>query len=228
MLKSLLSLTLILFVGINISIAQDERKADLGNEIDSLSYSLGLLIGHNLKVQGVEKIQPEIYTKGLQDGFSSKPDIISFEQANIFVQNYFERQMGKAAEENLKKGIEFLNENKNIEGVVTLNSGLQYKVLKAGEGTSPKATDRVKVHYTGTLIDGTVFDSSYDRGEPTVFGVKQVIKGWTEALMLMKPGSKWMLFIPPDLAYGSNSAGEKIGPNSTLVFEVELLEVLKD
>jgi FKBP-type peptidyl-prolyl cis-trans isomerase FklB len=228
MLKTLFTSLLIILVGINFSTAQENLKTTLNNDIDSLSYSLGLLIGHNLRVQGVEKIQHEVYTMGLQDGFSGKPDNISFEAANIFVQKYFENKMAKASEENLNKGIEFLNENKNKEGVVTLSSGLQYKVLRAGEGKSPKATDRVKVHYKGTLLDGTVFDSSYERGEPSVFGVKQVIKGWTEALMLMSPGSKWMLYVPPDLAYGSNSAGEQIGPNSTLIFEVELIEVLEE
>jgi FKBP-type peptidyl-prolyl cis-trans isomerase len=107
-----------------------------------------------------------------------------------------------------------------------LNSGLQYKVIKAGQGKSPKSDDEVKVHYTGMLLDGTVFDSSYDRGKPMVFGVKQVIKGWTEALMLMSPGSKWILYVPPELAYGKNGAGDAIGPNSTLIFEVELVEVI--
>lgn len=208
------------------SMAQDNMKVVLNNEIDSLSYSLGLLIGNNLSVQGIEKVHPETYMKGLQDGFLSKPENLTFEQANLFVQTYFEQQMILKADKNLKAGLSFLSENAKKEGVVTLNSGLQYKVLQAGEGASPKAMDQVKVHYRGTLLNGSVFDSSYERGQPAVFGVGQVIKGWTEALMLMSPGSKWMLFIPPDLAYGNQGAGDVIGPNSTLIFEVELLEVM--
>lgn len=206
--------------------SQDYIRYNLVTGVDSLSYSLGLLIGNNLKMQGIEKLNTEIYSQGLQDGFRNDPDKLTYEEANIYIQSYFESLMARQSEENLNAGIAFLQENKNKEGVVTLNSGLQYKVLKAGEGPSPKAGDKAKVHYRGTLLDGTVFDSSYDRGEPVVFGINQVIKGWTEALMLMSPGSHWMLYIPSPLAYGEQGAGDVIGPNSTLIFEVELLEVI--
>ena len=126
---------------------------------------------------------------------------------------------------NLKEGEAFLDENKKKEGVTTLPSGLQYKVLKSGAGKTPKATDKVTTHYRGTLIDGTVFDSSYDRGEPTTFPVGGVIRGWTEALQLMKEGDKWQLYVPAQLGYGERGAGGKIGPNTTLLFEIELLKV---
>ena len=215
-------------VGIATVQAQKKGKVGLTNEIDSLSYSLGLLIGNNLHAQGIKSIQPDIYLQGVEDGFGGDPRSMTFEQANMFIQQYFEKQMMNAAEDNLAEGKAFMEENANKEGVVVLPSGMQYKVLQAGEGKSPTGDDRVKVHYKGTLLDGTVFDSSYERGEPAVFGVRQVIKGWTEALMLMKPGSRWMLYIPPDLAYGSSGAGDAIGPNATLIFEVELLEVLGD
>jgi FKBP-type peptidyl-prolyl cis-trans isomerase FklB len=202
------------------------KTVTLKTETDSLSYSLGVLIGNNLKVQGINELNDNVYMDGFRDGITQKPNEMTMEQANLYVQKYFENQMSKKSGENLQAGIDFLAENGKKEGVVTLNSGLQYKVLQAGSGLSPKATDQVKVHYRGTLIDGTVFDSSYDRGQPAQFGVSQVIKGWTEALQLMSPGSHWMLYIPSDLAYGPDGAGDVIGPNSTLIFEVELLEVM--
>jgi len=206
--------------------AQENLKVILRNDIDSLSYSLGLLIGNNLKAQGIKTIHPETYLKGVEDGFVSKPDNMTFEEANIFVQQYFEKNLKSVADANLKAGQAFLAENAKKDSVVTLNSGLQYKVLKPGNGPSPKNHDLVKVNYKGMLIDGTVFDSSYDRGQPSTFGVNQVIKGWSEALMLMRPGSHWMLYIPPELAYGDQGAGEDIGPNSVLIFDLQLLEVL--
>jgi len=226
--KLILIIVLVGFVSFHSLQAQDKSKAILTNEIDSLSYSLGLLIGNNLFVQGVEEIHPEIYQIGLEDGFSSNPLNMTFEQANLFVQNYFEEKMKMKADENLKEGLAFLAENSKQEGVVVLNNGLQYKVLKAGEGPSPKTGDQVRVHYRGSLLDGSEFDSSYERGEPAVFGIDQVIKGWTEALQLMNTGSHWMLYIPPELAYGSQGAGDVIGPNSTLIFEVELLEIISN
>lgn len=206
--------------------AQDTQEIPLVSETDSLSYSLGMLIGNNLAMQGIHNLNNDAFMKGFQTGCAKESGLISFEGANMFVQSYFEKQMSRMAEDNLQAGMAFLEENARKEGVVTLNSGLQYKVLKAGDGNSPKSGDQVRVHYRGTLVDGTVFDSSYERGEPAEFGVSQVIRGWTEALLLMSPGSHWMLFIPPDLAYGENGAGDVIGPNSTLIFEVELLEVL--
>jgi FKBP-type peptidyl-prolyl cis-trans isomerase FklB len=221
---SILFTACILAVSINLN--AQTKNIKLGSDIDSLSYSLGILIGNNLTVQGVKDLDDNIFFKGFQDGFTQNPQEMTMEQANMFVQSYFEKQMAMKSENNLKEGLDFLAENAKKEGVVTLNSGLQYKVLQAGSGASPKAGDQVKVQYKGTLIDGTVFDSSYDRGQPAQFGCSQVIKGWTEALLLMSPGSHWMLYIPSDLAYGQDGAGDVIGQNATLIFEVELLEVI--
>lgn len=193
---------------------------------DTLSYSFGLLIGNNMKTQKVSGINPEILIEGFNHGYTDENMILTIEEANTFVQDYFNKMVANEAETNQQESAVFLEENGKKEGVVTLPSGLQYKVLEAGEGPSPKPGDQVKVHYTGTLIDGTVFDSSIERGEPIVFGVDQVIPGWTEALQLMSAGARWMLYIPPYLAYGANGAGGVIGPNQALIFEVQLIEVI--
>jgi len=204
------------------------QDIDLKSAGDSVSYSFGLLIGNNMKVQEIQDINFDILFQGLQNGYIENQDIIRFEDANFIIQNYFSNKMSDESDMNLKESMAFLEENKTKEGVITLPSGLQYKELAAGVGESPNANDKVKVHYHGTFIDGEVFDSSKDRGEPIVFGVTQVIPGWTEALQLMKPGSRWMLYIPPNLAYGEQGAGGVIGPNQALVFEVELIEVVKE
>jgi FKBP-type peptidyl-prolyl cis-trans isomerase FklB len=150
---------------------------------------------------------------------------MSPQEANTIIQNYFNRKQNEMSENNLKAGEAFLKENGKKEGVVTLSSGLQYEILKEGTGVKPKATDKVKCHYHGTLLNGHVFDSSVQRGQPAVFGVNQVIKGWVEALQLMAVGSKWRLYIPASLAYGAQGAGDSIEPNSTLIFDVELLGI---
>jgi FKBP-type peptidyl-prolyl cis-trans isomerase FklB len=199
----------------------------LGTREDTLSYCFGLLIGHNLHLQKVEGIQNEIFTRGFEDGLSQAAPAIGIDQANLFIQDYFNNLAAAESGDNLARGKAFLEENGNKEGIVTLPSGLQYKVLVEGAGDTPGETDVVKVHYTGTLISGSVFDSSVERGEPIEFPVNGVIQGWSEALQLMKEGSKWMLYIPSSLAYGENGAGGVIGPNETLIFEVELLEVVK-
>jgi len=219
---SILAISLIL----TTSIYSQNKKTEMKTDTDSLSYCLGMLIGNNLAAQGVKEINHDAYLEGFSAGISQTEGALTLEEANMYVQSYFEGQMARKSEDNLQAGQAFLEENGKKEGVVTLKSGLQYKVLQAGSGRSPKAIDQVKVHYRGTLIDGTVFDSSYDRGQPAQFGVSQVIKGWTEALQLMSEGSHWMLYIPANLAYGESGAGDVIGPNSTLIFEVELLEVL--
>jgi FKBP-type peptidyl-prolyl cis-trans isomerase FklB len=198
----------------------------LKNASDSLSYSFGFLIGNNLMTQGVKELNHDLFLQGFNNGFANEQPILKIENANTCVQDYFNKQIADESNMNLQKSAEFLVENQSREGVVTLPSGLQYKILEPGEGTPPKATDQVRVHYTGTFIDGTVFDSSIERNEPIVFGVNQVIPGWTEALQLMKPGAKWMLFVPPALAYGEKGAGGVIGPNQALVFEVQLIEVI--
>jgi FKBP-type peptidyl-prolyl cis-trans isomerase FklB len=207
--------------------AQD--RPALKDTKDKVSYSIGLDIGTTFKKQKME-LNSDALAAGVKDGLSGgKPLMSPDEVRQVMVQ--FSKDMREkaatvnkdAAEKNSKEGEKFLAENKAKPGVKTTASGLQYVVEKEGSGTPPKETDTVVVNYRGTLIDGTEFDSSYKRGEPATFPVNRVIKGWTEALQLMKPGAKYKLFIPSNLAYGAGGAGQDIGPNSTLIFEVELL-----
>jgi FKBP-type peptidyl-prolyl cis-trans isomerase FklB len=220
------SLALGLFVGA----APAQEKLDLQDPKLRVSYSIGVDIGTTLKRQEMD-IDTKALAAGLADAFAGKPALSEVETREAISKlraDMMAKMQAKdkvAGEKNLKDGEAFLAENGKKEGVKTLPSGLQYKVVKNGQGKSPKATDTVKVHYHGTLIDGAVFDSSVDRGEPTSFVVNQVIPGWTEALQLMKEGDKWELFIPSKLAYGERGAGGKIGPNATLIFDVELLSV---
>ena len=195
-------------------------------EQDKVSYCLGLSIASNLITSGVKTISVEPFTEALDAAFNGKMPELSPEDANNILQEFFgklqEEQAGKA----VKAGTEFLAENAKNEAVVSLESGLQYEIVTEGNGAIPKESDSVKCHYHGTLIDGTVFDSSVNRGEPAVFPVNGVIKGWVEALQLMPLGSKWKLCVPSDLAYGAQGAGNLIGPHTTLIFEVELLEIV--
>ncbi|MBC5642165.1 FKBP-type peptidyl-prolyl cis-trans isomerase [Parabacteroides sp. BX2] len=195
--------------------------------MDKVSYALGLSIGNNFQNSGINDLQIEDFVKGLKDILGGQTPEISYDEAKQVINDYFMELQKEKFEINKKAGEEFLNINKGKAGVVTLPSGLQYQVLQKGEGPKPTASDKVKCHYHGTLINGTVFDSSVQRGEPAVFGVSQVIPGWVEALQLMPVGSKWRLFIPSDLAYGEHGAGEAIEPNSALVFDVELLDIVK-
>jgi FKBP-type peptidyl-prolyl cis-trans isomerase len=222
-------IALFFFITLIMSVSGQEKviETPLKNATDSLSYSFGLLIGNNLQTQGVGEVNQVVFTAGFNAGYKGQETLISMEDANKFVQDYFNKQISDEANMNLEKSNEFLAQNKTKEGVITLPSGLQYKIMTPGSGEFPKATDQVRVHYNGTFIDGKVFDSSIERGEPIVFGVDQVIPGWTEALQLMQPGARWMLFIPPGLAYGEQGAGGVIGPNMALVFEVELIEIVK-
>ncbi|MEC8724083.1 MAG: sodium-translocating pyrophosphatase [Bacteroidota bacterium] len=201
-------------------------------ETKKLSYSLGVNVASSIKMQGVEAIDTKAISKSFNDVFQGNDLEISEQESLQFIQNYFRdlqlKKQSQAAEKSSileQEGIAYLAENAKREGVVTTASGLQYEVLTKGSGASPKPDDNVTVHYTGTLIDGTVFDSSVERGEPATFGVTQVIAGWTEALQLMSVGDKLRLVIPSDLAYGLRGAGPSIGPNSTLIFEVELLKI---
>lgn len=195
-------------------------------EQEKVSYCLGLSIASNLITSGVKTLSIEPFMEALDAAFNGKMPELSPEEANNILQEFFgklqEEQAGKAVE----AGKEFLAENAKKDGVKSLASGLQYEVVAEGNGETPKETDSVKCHYHGTLIDGTVFDSSVDRGEPAVFPVNGVIKGWVEALQLMPLGSKWKLYVPSDLAYGAQGAGNLIGPHTTLIFEVELLEIV--
>ncbi len=205
--------------------AQVDKKLKLKSTEDSLSYCIGISIGNGLKSQKITGLNPQIIANAMD--WAIKGDSIKFskEKAESFIRDYFAKKQGGVAAENLKKANAFLADNKKKPGVIELPSGLQYTVITEGTGPIPTDSNTVKTNYKGTLIDGTVFDSSYDRGEPAEFPVNGVIPGWTEALKLMKTGSKWKLFIPPSLAYGERSPGGVIGPNELLIFELELLEV---
>lgn len=209
--------------------AQD--KAQLKDERDKVSYSIGVDIGSTFKKQNMD-INPDALMSGLRDATSGAKQQMTEEEMRTTMTNFSnsmrEKQAAVAKEagaKNAAEGEKFLAENKGKEGVKTTASGLQYKVIKEGTGPTPKETDTVETHYRGTLLNGTEFDSSYSRNEPATFPVNRVIKGWTEALQMMKVGSKYQLFIPASLAYGERGAGQEIGPNQTLQFEVELLGI---
>lgn len=194
--------------------------------MDKFSYGLGMGIGQNLASMGVADMNIEDFVKGIKDVLTGAKTEMSHSEAQAVVNEHFKKLAEEAYAQNKASGEAFLAENAKKEGVVTLPSGLQYQVITEGTGKKPSATDRVQCHYEGTLIDGTIFDSSIKRGEPAVFGVNQVIKGWVEALQLMQEGAKWRLYIPYDMAYGEHGAGEMIPPYSALVFDVELIKVL--
>ena len=194
--------------------------------MDKFSYGLGMGIGQNLASMGVSNMSIEDFVKGIKDVLTGAKTEMSHSEAQAVVNEHFKKLAEEAYAQNKTSGEAFLAENAKKNGVVTLPSGLQYEVLAEGDGKKPSATDRVQCHYEGTLIDGTIFDSSIKRGEPAVFGVNQVIKGWVEALQLMQEGAKWRLYIPYDMAYGANGAGEMIPPYSALIFDVELIKVL--
>lgn len=200
-------------------------------EFDRLSYALGLSMGNNFRASGIDKISVQDFADGVAAVFYGAQPKMTYDEAKAEIQKYFtelEQKQQESArvmgEANEKAGRDFLDENGKREEVKVTPSGLQYEVLKEGDGPQPAATDSVTVHYTGRLIDGTVFDSSEERGEPATFGVTQVIPGWVEALQMMSVGSQWRLFIPSALAYGPNGAGP-IGPNQTLIFDVSLLAI---
>jgi FKBP-type peptidyl-prolyl cis-trans isomerase FklB len=194
--------------------------------LDSMSYAIGMSISQFYKQQGIGNFNAALVNKAILDSKSGKT-LLNEEQMNMSISNYLQKLKAEKASGNKQTGEAFLAANKTKPGVITLPSGLQYIVVKEGTGPKPTINDKVKCHYHGTLIDGTVFDSSVDRGQPIDFPVGGVIKGWVEALQLMPVGSKWKLFIPSDLAYGDNQAGAKIGPGSTLIFDVELIDIVK-
>jgi len=194
--------------------------------MEKVSYALGLSLGNNLLGSGVKSLNYEQIAKGIQDVMEQRQPEISYQEAQTVINDFFQELQSKVSEQAQREGKAFLASNAKRAEVVTLESGLQYEVISAGTGSTPTASDSVKVHYHGMLIDGTVFDSSVNRGEPATFGVTQVISGWVEALQLMPVGSKWKLFIPSDLAYGAQGAGQSIAPHSTLIFEVELLDIV--
>ncbi len=197
------------------------------SDMDKFSYAIGLGIGQNLLSMGAKDISVDDFAQAIRDVLEGNSTAITHVEARNIVNRYFEEMEARANAENIEKGKLFLEENKRRAGVVTLPSGLQYEVIKEGNvGRYAKLTDQVQCHYEGTLIDGTLFDSSIKRGQPATFGVNQVIPGWVEALQLMPEGAKWKLYIPSDLAYGAQGAGEMIPPHSTLIFEVELLKII--
>ena len=204
------------------------------NELDRISYALGLSMGNNFRSSGIEKINVKDFADGVAAVFSGETPKMTYDEAKEEIRKFFiemeERQKAEAAkmgEVNAKAGENFLAENAKRPEVKTTASGRQYEIVKEGDGPTPNRGDRVTVHYTGKLIDGTVFDSSVERGEPATFGVTPVIPGWGEALQMMKTGSQWRLYIPSKLAYGPNGAGGVIGPNATLIFDVELIKIEK-
>jgi len=209
-----------------------ETNVKLENNKDKASYAIGMDIGRSFKKQQLE-LNLDAVTQGVRDAYSGKKELLLTDEETKEVMETFKREfmakretsMKEAAVKNKEEGEKFLAANKSKEGVKTTASGLQYKVLKEGTGPKPKASDTVRTHYRGTLIDGTEFDSSFKRNEPATFPLNGVIPAWTEALQLMPVGSKWQLFAPSELAYGERGAGQDIGPNSTLIFEVELLSI---
>ncbi|MFA5879132.1 MAG: FKBP-type peptidyl-prolyl cis-trans isomerase [Candidatus Margulisiibacteriota bacterium] len=223
-------LVTILFVSLSTMGCQKEGRAVLKDNKEKVSYSIGQSIGVNIKNQKMD-LNLKAVIKGLEDGVNGKSALTPEEMQKVLMEFQKEMQTKQMesfkadSEKNLKEGDAFLEKNKKESGVITLPSGLQYKVIKSGNGVSPKATDTVVVHYIGKLLDGKEFDNSYKRNQPATFKVNQIIPGWSEALQNMKVGDKWTIFLPSNLAYGANGAGPTIGPNAVLIFEVELLDV---
>ena len=224
-----MKLRLIAIMGVLFLVSQAHAQENLvpKNQKEKMSYIIGMDIGNNLKKQGID-IETNILINGIKDAFASAKSLLSEQEIRETLATFQKEMQAKQEEigkKNKKEGEAFLAENKKKEGVKTLPSGLQYKVINAGTGKKPKLTDTVTAHYRGTLIGGAEFDSSYKRGQPASFSVSGVIPGWTEALQLMEEGTKWELFIPTSLAYGERGAGAMIGPNATLIFEVELISI---
>ncbi|MBP9579578.1 MAG: FKBP-type peptidyl-prolyl cis-trans isomerase [Parabacteroides sp.] len=217
-------------VGVSATSCDSKKSANLKSAIDSASYAIGVSTGagykENLKTLP-DSANVDALIAGFTEALKGQKTSMTPEAAQAFLQTYFMEASAKQATKAKEEGDKFLAENKTKEGIITTESGLQYKVVTEGKGVKPTAEDKVKVHYKGTLLDGKVFDSSIERGEPAEFGVGQVIKGWTEGLQLMPVGSKYTFWIPSELAYGERGAGQDIKPNSVLVFEVELLEIVK-
>ena len=222
-----LKMIIVLVVLFLVSQVNAQENIVFKNQKDKMSYIIGMDIGNNLKQQSID-VEPNILAKGVKDALTGGKPLLSEQEIRETMTAFQSEMKGKqevVAQKNKEQGDAFLAENKKKEGVKTLQSGLQYKVIKAGIGKKPKLNDQVTTNYRGTLIDGTEFDSSYKRGQPASFQVSGVIPGWTEALQLMEEGAKWQLFIPSNLAYGERGAGGVIGPNATLVFEIELISI---
>jgi FKBP-type peptidyl-prolyl cis-trans isomerase len=217
--------------GISCQQSNSLKKVKLASEADSASYAIGLQIADNIKTNvknapGSDKLNIDILINAFASHFKGDKTLMTMDQTEAILNSFFSKAQAVEGQKNLEQGNSFLEKNKARQGVVTTASGLQYEIIKAGTGPKPKETDKVKVNYKGSFIDGTEFDSSISRGEPAEFQVNGVIKGWTEAMLLMPVGSKWKLYIPPQIGYGENGNG-RIKPNSVLVFEVELLEIVQ-
>ena len=232
--RSLIAVVIVLFSFSTEAIAQKRKKKKkaetetpappiMVNELDSISYALGMGVAKNLHSSGLDSVNMRAFDEGFGQVLKGDTTLISEAEVQLLLQNYFQGLAEKQRERFIKEGKDFLAENKLRPEVDTTASGLQYEVIVKGEGPNPTTTSEVTVHYTGKLLDGTVFDSSVERGEPITFNLGQVIPGWTEGLQLMKSGAKYILYIPYDLAYGENGAGADIPPYSTLIFEVELI-----
>lgn len=217
-----MKLQIVVALGVLFLVSQVSAQENLvlKNQKDKVSYIIGMNIGNDLKRQSID-ISPKILAEGVQQALAGSKPLLTEQEIQETMMAFQKEMMAKQKE----RGEAFLAENKKKEGVKTLPSGLQYKVIKAGTGKKPKLNDTVTIHYRGTLIDGTEFDSSYKRGQPVSFPVSGVLPGWTEALQLMEEGAKWQLFIPSNLAYGERGAGGIIGPNATLIFEIELISI---
>lgn len=223
--------SILILMGITFTFAQNFKKMKFKSKTDSISYIIGVDIGKDFKSRNIN-VTPKMLAKGIYDMINGKPDLIDEVKKTKLMtdfQNEMQANMEKVTKEqigkNKEEGKKFLMENKKKPGVVETTTGLQYKVIREGTGISPKETDTVTVHYRGKLLDGTVFDASYDRNEPATFPLNMVIKGWTEGLQKMKVGGKYELYIPCELAYGDQGAGKTIPPGSTLIFEVELIKI---
>ena len=219
-------ISLLLVIGCNDK-GSLQKEVLLSNDIDSMSYSLGLNVAENVKSQGLTEINADAIAIAISDVMAGQNTMMTTVEAEKYLNDYFKNLAVAKLEADKQAGMDYLEQNKTQEGVITLPSGLQYKIITEGSGPKPDVKDKVTTHYHGTTIDGVVFDSSVERGKPASFAVNGVIEGWTEALQLMNVGSKWKLFIPSGMAYGTRGAGPSIGPNATLIFEVELLAIEK-
>lgn len=235
--RSLIAITLVLFSFSTEVNAQKKKKKNkkkndtevvaplMVNKLDTVSYALGMGVAKNLQSSGLDSVNMKAFTEGFSKVFKGDSTLISEDDVQLLLSSYFQKLAEEQQKKYLKEGEDFLAKNKLRPEVVTTTSGLQYEVIKEGEGVHPTTTNEVTVHYTGKLLDGTVFDSSVERGEPITFNLGQVIPGWTEGLQLMQPGAKYILYIPSNLGYGAKGAGADIPPNATLIFEVELIAI---
>lgn len=217
-------ITLLIIIGLNPNSQAQRRKDKLENKADSISYAIGISFANSIQSQHIPELSIEKIALAMENVLNDNEPKMSAQDAQKFIQAYLTELKEIQKRDNLIKANEFLEDNKTKSNIIVLPSGLQYEVIRAGQGQSPVLANRVKTHYKGMLLDGTVFDSSYDRGEPIVLGVGQVIDGWKQALQLMKPGAKWKLYIHPDLGYGERATGN-IPANSLLIFEIELLSI---